>query len=360
MRVDPIIAILLLQVFLFCGSQSAGSDSSNLQDQPALPPTPESSKGGYRLDFTLVEVEEDTDVTELAIRFFHGEIQRTHPEVGHNFTKLKCVQCHDVGQSDDPKPDFLWKTILDNRGALKTWVSDSENVSVLARPSLIVETGRTAFVDATSEESFDYLERREDGLFELKEKIVKTGISLRATVQTTDKEHQVRLNPVSVSVTAIKEREKIEGVKLPPVGRPILTTTSIETSLVAKLAESQIISIDSPRGGRVLIAVKVSKNSGRHRAPTSAAGGSVSLEHGTGLTASVSADFRSVPLEDALSQLAAKAGLKLMFDDGIARQWPVTIHLNEPILVKSALNLILEPLRLRYVAQDGHLIIRSE
>ena len=39
--------------------------------------------------------------------------------------------------------------------------------------------------------------------------------------------------------------------------KPIVTTTSIQTTLAGKLGKSSVISIDSPRGGRVLISVKV-------------------------------------------------------------------------------------------------------
>ena len=110
----------------------------------------------------------------------------------------------------------------------------------------------------------------------------------------------------------------------------------------------------------MLIAFKVRRDLGSHSAHTSVPQGSISVEHRTGLTTSVSADFESVPLGDVLAQLAAKAGLKLLFEDEIAQDWPVTIHLTQPIAVRSALNLILEPLRLRYAAQDGELIIRPE
>lgn len=261
-----ISTLLFLAVFQML-NQSVVSGQPGQKRQQLPSPAAESGAERYRLVFTLVDVKEDTDVKSLAIKFFHPQIEsgETLPFPRHSFTKLQCVQCHDLGQTVDPTPKFFWQALLDNPDALQTWISDSKHVSIIARPpALVVKPDRTAVVDAKSEQAFDYFERREDGLFELKEDLLKTGISIRATVKTTGDRDRLRLDPIAVSVTAIKERQKIMGASLPPVGRPILTTTSIETSVLAKIGDSQIISIDSPKGGRVLIAIKITRDTARN------------------------------------------------------------------------------------------------
>jgi hypothetical protein len=92
-------------------------------------------------------------------------------------------------------------------------------------------------------------------LFQLQKEMVKTGVSISYTVHDGD-EGTARLDPLSISVTAIKDREKLKGVNL-AIGKPIVTTASLETSLIAELGQSSIVSIESPRGGRVLIALNV-------------------------------------------------------------------------------------------------------
>ena len=46
--------------------------------------------------------------------------------------------------------------------------------------------------------------------------------------------------------------------------------------------------------------------------------------------------------------------------EGVTTDTPVTINLSQPISLKSALNLILDPLRLSYVVQNEVLLITSE
>lgn len=211
----------------------------------------------FRIALKLVEVQEDADVNALAIHV-HPFQKSLRPHQGdryHTFTSLSCVQCHAL-QGPGSK-EFFWKTFLIRRDLLKTWVGNTRDVKILAEPVLRVTPGRVAAVKAKSPRKVQYFQRTKNGLFVLKEERVETGISITATVQDAAN-GSVRLKPLSVSVTAIKGREPIEGVSL-PVGKPVLTTTSISTSLLSKLGKSSVISIDSPRGGRVMISVRVSR-----------------------------------------------------------------------------------------------------
>jgi general secretion pathway protein D len=80
----------------------------------------------------------------------------------------------------------------------------------------------------------------------------------------------------------------------------------------------------------------------------------------------VSANFNERPLAEVLEQLGKLANVNIYLDpqglteEGVASDTPVTINLQDDISLKSALNLILEPLHLSYVIKDEVLKITSE
>jgi general secretion pathway protein D len=80
----------------------------------------------------------------------------------------------------------------------------------------------------------------------------------------------------------------------------------------------------------------------------------------------VSLQFTRAPLSKVLENLAKLAEVNLhldpqgMAEEGVTSDTPVTIELRNEIMLKSALNLILEPLHLSYVIKDEVLKITSE
>jgi general secretion pathway protein D len=80
----------------------------------------------------------------------------------------------------------------------------------------------------------------------------------------------------------------------------------------------------------------------------------------------VSLQFTGAPLSKVLETLAKLAEVNLHLDsqglaeEGVTSDTPVTIELRNEIMLKSALNLILEPLHLSYVVKDEVLKITSE
>ena len=80
----------------------------------------------------------------------------------------------------------------------------------------------------------------------------------------------------------------------------------------------------------------------------------------------VSANFRDRPLGEVLDQLGKLANVNIHLDpeglvqEGVASETPVTIDLRDEISLRSALNLLLEPLHLSYVIKDEVLKITSE
>jgi len=80
----------------------------------------------------------------------------------------------------------------------------------------------------------------------------------------------------------------------------------------------------------------------------------------------VSLSFRNEPLANVLDHLAQQSAVNLHLDpqglaeEGVTSDTPVTIDLRQDIMLKSALNLILEPLRLSFVIKDEVLKVTSE
>jgi general secretion pathway protein D len=80
----------------------------------------------------------------------------------------------------------------------------------------------------------------------------------------------------------------------------------------------------------------------------------------------VSLQFTNAPLIEVMTYLAKLAEINLHLDpkglaeEGVTSDTPVTINLPSEIMLKSALNLILEPLHLSYVIKDQVLKVTSE
>ena len=92
----------------------------------------------------------------------------------------------------------------------------------------------------------------------------------------------------------------------------------------------------------------------------------VELEIQQKLSHKVDARFTDRPLAEVLETLGSMAGINIYSDvegmaaEGVTTDTPVTINLTQPVMLKSALTLILEPLRLSYVIQHEVLRITSE
>ena len=84
------------------------------------------------------------------------------------------------------------------------------------------------------------------------------------------------------------------------------------------------------------------------------------------LSTPVMLEFIDRPLAEVMDQLAELTGINIHLDplglgeEGVASDMPVTIKLRREIALKSALNLILQPLNLSYVITDEVLKITSE
>jgi general secretion pathway protein D len=92
----------------------------------------------------------------------------------------------------------------------------------------------------------------------------------------------------------------------------------------------------------------------------------VELQIQKSLKKQVDVQFESAQLSEVLDKLAKMANVNVFIDpeglaaEGVTSETLVSINLRQPVMLKSALNLILEPLHLSYVVQDEVLRITSE
>jgi len=92
----------------------------------------------------------------------------------------------------------------------------------------------------------------------------------------------------------------------------------------------------------------------------------VEMEIQQSLKKQVDVNFNNRPLKEVLDTLGSIAGINIYADpqglaaEGITSDTPVSITLSQPVMLESALNLILQQLRLSYVIQNEVLKITSE
>lgn len=126
---------------------------------------------------------------------------------------------------------------LDMEGRTLTWDGEPfpshHAIRNLARPSMILFEGQEVGMHVRANEPVEYLDRREDGLFELKtldtEESNRLGIATSLTVRRS---MQRSTEPVleidmTLSYRWIGGRERIEGVDL-NIGKPVLSTKTLD------------------------------------------------------------------------------------------------------------------------------------
>ena len=111
---------------------------------------------------------------------------------------------------------------------------------------------------------------------------------------------------------------------------------------------------------------KLSKSPFRRKIDGRARRSEKEIEIEKSLRTPVSLKFQDAPLSEVMDHLKTLAGVNIHLDprglaaEGVTTDMPVNIDLSEPISLRSALNLILEPLHLSYVVKNEVLNVTSE
>jgi hypothetical protein len=95
-----------------------------------------------------------------------------------------------------------------------------------------LQRGKTGSVFIAAKQPFEYFERRDDGLYELKEIELPAGLDLEVKPKEQD-DKSILLSNVTIRLRSVTERETIPGVDL-RVGRPVLQTEEFKLSLRVK------------------------------------------------------------------------------------------------------------------------------
>ena len=89
-------------------------------------------------------------------------------------------------------------------------------------PEIVLYEHSSGSFNLASKQPIQYFERREDGLFELKEIQLPTGLDIEITdADESEKHGYIDLTDIIITMRSVERREEIKGVNL-SVGRPVL------------------------------------------------------------------------------------------------------------------------------------------
>ena len=117
---------------------------------------------------------------------------------------------------------WLWKERPLPIGAKERVSLPEDKITIVYQPLVVeMEEHSSRTVTIGSQQPIQYFEKREDGLFELKEIELPTGLDMKIEAVEEEDRGYIRLTDIVMTMRLVESRETIEGVNL-PVGRPIL------------------------------------------------------------------------------------------------------------------------------------------
>jgi len=136
----------------------------------------------------------------------------------------------------------------------------NSNLSMLFSPEVVLYEHSSGKVKIEATQPIQYFSKRRDGLFELKEMELSTGVVIDITKAIEDEDKDdIELSGFKMMIRSVEKREAIEGVKL-SVGKPILEEQKYDLSLRLDPGEDYGILI-SPKNGRGALLLRLRVNS---------------------------------------------------------------------------------------------------
>jgi hypothetical protein len=131
----------------------------------------------------------------------------------------------------------------------------SGKIKMIYSPNIVWQSEQPLRMKISSEQPFQYMHRREDGLFELREMPLPVGLDIDITAvnESGDYFSVPRLKLILRTVT---ERERLPGVDL-PIGRPLLHTSEYSLSMYLKEDKSYGILLRLPGSGVIIIRMEL-------------------------------------------------------------------------------------------------------
>jgi len=133
-----------------------------------------------------------------------------------------------------------------------------EQIGLIYSPEIVMAEHSKRKVKIESEQPIQYFEKRKDGLFELKEIKLRTGLDIEIEPVEEEDKGYIRLTDMVMTMRSVEKRERIEGVNL-PVGRPVLGEQKYVFYFRVRPGKDYGILIRPGRGqGRLLIRLRAS------------------------------------------------------------------------------------------------------
>jgi len=132
-------------------------------------------------------------------------------------------------------------------------------IRLIYSPDIVMKEHGSRKYKIESMQPIQYFERREDGLFELKEVELATGLDIEITEATEDENKgYIELEDLVMTMRSVVKRKKIEGVSL-PVGLPVLAEEEYDFYFRVRPGKDYGILIRPGRGhGGLLIRLRAS------------------------------------------------------------------------------------------------------
>ncbi len=103
-----------------------------------------------------------------------------------------------------------------------------QKIRKIYSPIVHLDQYESSTIKIHSDQTYEYMVKRDDGLFELKYIAIPTGLDI--TVRPKKKHHRIIFDEMWVKVRAIGRREPISGVSL-PIGKPVVNTHEYKLEL---------------------------------------------------------------------------------------------------------------------------------
>jgi hypothetical protein len=131
----------------------------------------------------------------------------------------------------------------------------SEKIKMIYSPNIVRKSKQPVHMKLSSEQPFQYMNRKEDGFFELLEMSLPVGLDIH--VCTENKKGDFFLvSSLELILRTVTERERIPGVAL-PIGRPLLHTSEYSLRMYIEEDKNYGILLRLPGSGVIIIRMEL-------------------------------------------------------------------------------------------------------
>lgn len=131
----------------------------------------------------------------------------------------------------------------------------TEKIKMIYSPNIFRQSKQPVRMKIGSERPFQYMTRREDGLFELKEMRLPAGLDIEICSENKKGDFFL-ISSLILTLRTVTERELIPGVDL-PIGRPLLHTSEYSLRLYLQENKSYGILLRLPGSGVIVIRIEL-------------------------------------------------------------------------------------------------------